>query len=119
MKKLLILYGTADHKSYIHYLPKQLGYKQSSVKAPILTGSDNTSKIGTKSGALLCSPEKYILNFEEKDTTPNDLKNAEKNLLKVFNNARKPETFNELGTEQYIEKYVKTSSNLFCNTWTC
>ena len=71
------IYGTDDEKRYlpIHYLAEQLGEKQCSVilKAHILTGSDYTSKTGTKAGALRCSPDKYIANFREEKRPSCDL----------------------------------------------
>ena len=108
LKQLWILYGTGDKKLYlpIHYLAERLGEKQCSVilKAHILTRSDYTSKIGTKAGALRCSPDKYITNFGEENMTSYDMNYAEKYLVKVYKSASKAETFNELRTEQYVEK---------------
>ena len=74
------------------------------LKAHFLAGSDYTSEMGTKTGALQWSPDEYITNFGEENMTTCDMRNAEKYFVKVYKSTGKTETFNELRTEQYVEK---------------
>ena len=108
LKKLWILYGAGVHKQYlvIHYLTKQLSDEQCciTVVVHILTGCDYTSKIGINFGVLRYSPEEYLLNFREEYMASNDMKNAEKYLVNEYKNRSRVGTFNELRTEQDVEK---------------
>jgi len=65
------------------------------VKAHILTGSDVTSKVGTKAAALKAQPERYLQDFGE-NTFATDLVQAEKYLVNVVHAKSTCATFDKL-----------------------
>ena len=83
----------------MHYLAKQLGQNQCSaiMKAHILTGCDVTSKLGTKSAALLAEPGDFMDSFgEHKSLQEDEAIKFEEYLVKVFKPKSKSRTFNEI-----------------------
>ena len=71
LSELWMTFGTGDTSRFIplHFIASQIGQIVCSViiKAHTLTGSDVTSKIGTKAAALKCTPENYLITFGEID----------------------------------------------------
>ena len=73
------------------------------LKAHILTGSDVTSKVGTKTAALKAQPERYLQDFGE-NTFVTDLVQAEKYLVNVVHAKSTCATFDELRYNIYTSK---------------
>ena len=71
LKECWIRVGTGEKTRFIpiHMLERKLGHRTCSVvmKAPIFTGCDVTSKIGTKAAAIKASLESYLRNFGEEN----------------------------------------------------
>ena len=73
-------------------------------KAHSLTGSDTTSKTGTKAAAIKCGQIDYLNNFGLESFVKWQFENAEKYLFAVLQKSSKSETFDELRYKQYIDK---------------
>ena len=73
-------------------------------KAHILTGSNTTSKIGTKAAAIKCGQTDYLNNFGLEYSIKSHFENAEKYLVAVLQKNYESENFDELRYEQYIDK---------------
>ena len=70
----------------MHDMAQQLGDGMCNVimKAHILTGCDVTSKIGSKSAALSCEPERFLQQFgETRMSVEDNLRIVEGYLVKV------------------------------------
>ena len=88
-------------------------------KAHVLTGSDTTSKIGTKAAAIKCGQIDYRNNFRLEYSIKSQFENAEKHLVAVLQKNSKSENFDELRYEQYIDfksksltEFAPTSSSI-------
>ena len=81
MKKLWIQFGTGQKIRFIpvHKLSYKLGPHMCSnlFKAHILTGSDTTSKSGTKAAAIKCGQIDYVSNFGLGYSIKSQFENAE------------------------------------------
>ncbi|OXU22397.1 hypothetical protein TSAR_010977, partial [Trichomalopsis sarcophagae] len=101
----------------IHTLACVHGEKLCSVLPAVhhLTGSDYTSKVGTKSSALQGDPEKYLLGFGQDDSEKNFekyLQAAEQYLVKVYKKNSNCNTFNELRVWSYHHATCDSTENL-------
>ena len=101
VEELWIKYGTGDKSRHIpvHKLGCVLGTQLCKVilKSHVLTGSDVTSKLGTKAAALNSEPEKYLESFGEMNKRSlESLEKAEKYLVRVLQKNSKFTNFNEL-----------------------
>ena len=101
VEELWIKYGTGDKSRHIpvHKLGCVLGTQLCKVilKSHVLTGSDVTSKVGTKAAALNSEPEKYLESFGEMNKpSMESLEKAEKYLVQVLQKNSKCTNFNEL-----------------------
>ena len=91
----------------MHSIHRHLGAVRSKIviKAHILTGQDNMSKIGSKLCALSSDPEHYLSHFGETQTlSEQDMALAEKFLVKCWIGSRSSTsclTFDELRVEKY------------------
>ena len=93
--------GLGDNKRLlpVHRLHSRLGdeFCKSLLKCHLGTGCDYISKIGTKYSALQAQPDLYLRNFGESGMLDSEqIKNAEKYLVKVFSNTSNVDTFDEL-----------------------
>ena len=88
LKELWIQFATGQNKRFIpvHKLSCKLGPQMCSnlFKAHILTGSDFTSKIGTKAAAVKCGQIDYLNNFGLECSIKSQFENAEKYLVAVL-----------------------------------
>ena len=101
IEELWIKYGTGDKTRHIpiHKLGSVLGHQHCKVilNAHILTGSDVTSKLGTKAAAFKSEPEKYLESFAEmNEPSLESLEAGEKYLVRVWQKNSKCANFNEL-----------------------
>ena len=69
-----------------------------------LTGTDSTSKVGTKSATLKSDPNKYLQNFGSDDCLETQFQNSEKYLIKVLQKNPASSNFGDLQYEQYMKK---------------
>ena len=101
---LWVRFGTGKNRRFIpvHELFKKLGPEMSKVliKAHILTGNDELSKIGTKIGAISADPTKYLSDFGE-SSVDDDYEKVEKYLVRVWKPQSSCETFNALRFSEY------------------
>ena len=65
-------------------------------KSHMLTGSDTTSKIGTKAAAIKCGQIDYLNNFRLEYSIKSQFENAKKYLVAVSQKNSKSENFEEL-----------------------
>ncbi|NQY43710.1 MAG: hypothetical protein HRT87_10240 [Legionellales bacterium] len=112
LTEMWIMYGTGTNTRFLpmHTMYVKIGSTMSSVviKAHILTGSDGTSKVGTKAAALKAKPDEYLMEFgEAEEMTYDSFRKAEIYLVKVLHSSSSCETFDELRFDMYVNK--KTS----------
>ena len=71
LQELWQQYGTGEKRRMLplHQAACQLGSSltRTVIKAPVLTGDDCMSKVGTKHAALVCDPVQYLTNFGKTD----------------------------------------------------
>ena len=101
MRKLWVVAGTGDKKRYISIdrIFEIFGEEFCKVllKLHIGTGCDYISKVGKKRNALKADPVQRLKNFGEYPILDDiQIKEAEKYLIKVFDNKTTVDTFDEL-----------------------
>lgn len=97
--------------SLFHILARKIGLDICKVLPAIhtLTGSDTTSKVGSKAAALKVNPVGYLENFgKELNDTGDSLVEAEKYLVQVFKSGAPYATMDEL--RYYIYHHGKNIS---------
>ena len=100
------MFGVGDKTRFLplHLLLYKIGVPKCKViyKAHILTGSDSTSKIGSKKSAINANPELYLQRFgEENKLSVEAAEPAEQYLIKVEQPKLTCVTFNELRFDIY------------------
>ena len=100
LKELWIKYGTGKSERFIpiHILFTKLDSSISSslLKMNVLTGSDVTSKVGTKSSALKVIQDIHLWKFGDKESQDEGFKDAEHYVVKDMQTKSGCSTFNEL-----------------------
>ena len=114
LKELWIRFGTGQNKRFIpvHKLSYKLGPHMCSnlFQAHILTGSDTTSKIGTKGAAIKREQINYLNNCGLEYSIKSQFENAEKYLVAVLQKNYKSENFDELSKS--LTEVAPTSSSI-------
>ena len=113
LEELWVKAGIGNSTRFIplHILHQKLGPSLSKVLPAVhsLTGSDITSKVGTKKAALKADPAKYLQGFGTTAVMHDSItKEAEKYLVNVVDSRCKEENFNQL--RAYIFHHSKGSS---------
>ena len=114
LQELWIMFGIGDKtRLLLHLLLCKIGVPKFKViyKAHIWTGSDKTSKIGSKKSAIKANPGLYLQRFgEENELSVEAAECAEQYLIKVELPKSTNVTFNELRFDMYRSRktpYVK------------
>ena len=106
--ELWMQFGTGKGKGFIpeHKLLTQLGPQLYSnfIKCHVLTGTDSTSKVGTKFSALKSDLNKYLQNSGSNDCTERQFQHAEEYLIKVLQKDSASSNFGSQRYEQYMKK---------------
>ena len=104
IEDLWIKFGIGDKSRHIpvHKLVVVLGTQLWKVilKSYVLTGCDETSKVGTKAAALNNEPQQYLKSFREmNEPSLESFEKAEKYLVQVWRKNSKCTNFSELRNE--------------------
>ena len=103
--------GSSTRFIPLHILHQKLGPNLINVLPALhsLTGSDITSKVGTKKGALKADPTKYLQSFGATERLDDSVaKEAEQYLVKMIDSRCKGKDFNQLRT--YLFHHSKSAS---------
>ena len=108
LKEMWPQYGTGTNQCLIsiHILCAKIGdnIRISLLKAHIITGSDVTSKVGTKAAALKKIPEFCLVKLGDKEVEGEGFRDAERYLVNVLQTNSQCTTFDELRYVLYTEK---------------
>ena len=110
-KEIWIMFGTGDKSRFLpmHTLLQKIGTSlcKAVFKVHVLSGSDTTSKIGTKRAALNSNPGRYLCQFgEDDDLTMDALKNTEQYLVKILQPQSCCTSFDQLRFEMYFARKI-------------